>query len=168
MKAVAELMANDKKIDRSSYIYSPIFLFGDIVGYIYSAISEKRDRQYTVKEVIFVKSLADVASEAITKGKLFKADAEGDNRMTVENISQGGIMLNVKDPYLLKFLKENARLLLKIFIGKDEVRCIGVIVRTEKINDFISLGIKFTEISPKDERIIATFVESVFVGDIFP
>ena len=167
MHVAATLMAQDKKEGKTSYIYSPIYLFGDVTGYIHVSQKENGRKIFNNQDVILVKSLAELASEALTKSRLFTADDSDDTKIKVENISRGGVMLKLIDPYRLKFLKEGTRLLKNVFIDKQVVKCVGRIIRTEKVPDGINIGITFSELNPAGDKIISTFVESVNVSEIF-
>ena len=160
-------MAQDRKENKNSYIYAPIFLFGEVAGYIHVCLTSSSDKLYSLQDIILVKSLAELASEALTKSRLFTADDKDDTKIKVENISRGGIMLKLIDPYRLKFLKEGTRLLLRLFIDKQVIKCVGKIMRTEKVSDGISIGINFSEMNPQGDKFITNFVESINVGDIF-
>jgi hypothetical protein len=165
-KAATAIMLQDKKLKRLSYIYVPIFLFGEVTGHLYAATSYEAETIFSQRDITFMKSFADILSEGLTKSRLFKEDGKEESKnFVVEDVSRGGVMLKVFDPYMLKFIKEETKMSIKLDIMGKEVKAIGKVVRLINDKDHINLGIKFTELSPKDDAVIKKYIDHVTLSE---
>ncbi len=165
--AAAKLMEKDKSLNRLSYIYVPIFKFGDIVGHIYSSYHYNSNKKFTEKNVLFLRALGDIISEALTKNTLFQTGDEDQPKIRVDNISRGGMKISVYDAYLLKFLQIGVHLSIMATIDERSANMTGEILRTDKQELGVGLGIKFIEIKPNDEKVIKDFVEGFSKSQLF-
>ena len=165
-KTATAIMLQDKKLKRLSYIYAPIFLFGEVTGHLYASTSYESETIFSQRDITFIKSFADILSEALTKSRLFKEESKDESKnFAVEDLSRGGIMLKVFDPYMLKFIKEETKMSIKLDVMGKEAKAIGKVVRLIKEKDHINLGIKFTELSPKDDAIIKKHIDHVTLSE---
>lgn len=162
IKAVAEKIQNeDIKKDRLSYIYIPLQAFEDIVGHIYLANDFKSKKIFEERDITYLSCLADIINLSLNKNKLFTADINDESKLMVENISLGGMMINVRDPYLLKFLKKDTRLSIKVDLDDKKINPIGKIVRIYQYAGIINIGVKFIELAPKDEKTLKHYLENI-------
>ncbi|MDH5680389.1 MAG: PilZ domain-containing protein [Spirochaetota bacterium] len=155
------VMKEDLATRALSYICSPITLFGHVIGHIFLGISEGAHQIFRDQDIYFVQSACDIISEAFAKGKLHQLDTGDEFNVPVLDLSGGGTLLKLQDPFILKHLVEDMRLRVVIKINDSEVKAVAKIIRVNTENmepGEATLATKFTEIRWSEQEIIDKYV----------
>ena len=142
-----------------SIIVVPIMLFENVIGQISVNTSQKSVKNLRITDVYYLKALADIVSEALTKAKLFKLDTGVDYLIDVTNLSASGASLEVKSRYILKFLHQGLRIKAGLKFSGRIVETISEIRRIDFHEESSYVAIKFIEISTKDQDFIEDYVK---------
>jgi hypothetical protein len=143
-----KMINEDQKRGVRSYIYSPISLFGEVIGHIYVANIKT---EFSDQNVYITISMAEVISEAFVKTKLFQLKSAGSISADVINLSAGGALIEVNDQYVMKFIRPNTKLNLTLKItdvsGKThEYKCGAKVLRVMNAEGKNRVAIKFLEL----------------------
>lgn len=147
--------------DIKSVAYIPIFLFENVIGHIKIATPiSKVSKIISLRDVFYVKSLADVVSESIAKYKLFSLAPQEEFPLPVYDISIGGAKIEIEQ-YLAKFLEvgNKVKINLKFYDGKT-LSIKGKILRIDSEEDKLFLAVEFVDLDKVDEHILSSFVEN--------
>lgn len=159
-KIMISAISEDAKRGYRSYIFSPISLFGEVIGHIY--VGNMRTG-FSDQNVYITINMAEIISEAFVKTKLFQLETKGTIKSKIINLSAGGALIEINDQYVIKFIKPNTRLKLHLQIkdvtGKlHDFNCSAKVIRIFFINGKIQIGIKFMELRWNEHDIIDKFV----------
>ncbi|MGC8767337.1 MAG: PilZ domain-containing protein [Brevinematia bacterium] len=147
--------------DIKSVAYVPISLFENVVGHIRVATSiSKLGKVITLRDVFYIKSLADIVSESIAKYKLFSLSNQEEFPLAVHDISVGGAKIEIEQ-YLAKFLEVGNKLKvnLKFYDGK-KISVKGKVIRIDVEDSKLFLAVEFVDLDKVDESILSSFVEN--------
>ena len=142
-----------------SIIVIPVLLYGNAIGHVSVYTSLKSLKNLRITDVYYMKALADVASEALTKAKLFKLDTGIDYEIEVLNLSAGGAYLEVTSKYIIKFLHEGLHLKIGFKFSGREVETVSEIRRIDFFEESARIALKFIELSAKDQEYIEEYVK---------
>jgi hypothetical protein len=147
--------------DIKSVAYVPMSLFENVVGHIRVATSiSKLGKVITLRDVFYIKSLADIVSESIAKYKLFSLSNQEEFPLAVHDISVGGAKIEIEQ-YLAKFLEVGNKLKvnLKFYDGK-KISVKGKVIRIDVEDSKLFLAVEFVDLDKVDESILSSFVEN--------
>ncbi|MGB9621135.1 MAG: PilZ domain-containing protein, partial [Brevinematia bacterium] len=147
--------------DIKSVAYVPMSLFENVVGHIRVATSiSKLGKVITLRDVFYIKSLADIVSESIAKYKLFSLSNQEEFPLAVHDISVGGAKIEIEQ-YLAKFLEVGNKLKvnLKFYDGK-RISVKGKVIRIDVEDSKLFLAVEFVDLDKVDESILSSFVEN--------
>lgn len=147
---------NTQKIHSVAVV--PIKLFENVIGHILTLASDQTARTLRQSDIYYLMALADIASEALAKARLFKLDTGSEYEIPVHNISAGGAYLEVNSQYIIKFLQESMHLKTGLKFSGKEIESISEIRRIDFIGESVRLAIKFIEMAAPDQEFIENFV----------
>jgi hypothetical protein len=159
-KIMLSAFAEDQKKKIRAFMYSPITLFGDVIGHIYVGNFKS---EFNDQDVFITINMAEIISEAFVKTKLFQLEEKGAIKGKIINLSGGGSLIEVNDQYVIKFIKSGTKLKtvlsLKDVSGKfHKFNCSAKVIRLETIEGTIHIGIKFMEMRWNEHDIIDKYV----------
>lgn len=142
-----------------SITYVPIFLFESVVGHIrVASFLNKVSKTITLRDVFYIQSLADIASEALAKYKLFSLTNANEFPLPVYDISVGGVKVEIEQ-YLAKFLEPGTKVKLNIKLGRDKIISVkGKVLRIDSEEDKLFMAVQFEDLDKAEEMVISDFV----------
>ncbi len=154
-----QAMKDDIASTAVSYICSPIILFSQVIGHIFLGITEGSYSVFRDQDIYFVKYACDIITEALAKAKLHQLDTGKDFDVPTIDLSAGGVLIEMNDPFILKYLTGDMKLRIVLKVNEREVTTIGKIIRIE-INEEknTEIAVKFTELRWNDQEYIDTYV----------
>ncbi len=151
-----KMINEDQQRGVRSYIYSPISLFGEVIGHIYVANIKS---EFSDQNVYITISMAEVISEAFVKTKLFQLKSAGSIKANIINLSAGGALLEINDQYVMKFIRTNTKLNISLNLtdvsGKEhEFKCGAKVLRVINNKGKNRVAIKFQELRWNEQDAI--------------
>ncbi len=135
-----------------SYVISPIRLYDDIIGYV-KAYSTAMDR-FTISsaQAHYIHELAEIFSYALTKVAIQYGSYDTMQSTTrVVDISLDGLLFEIQDPRLFKYLKRHSIIKMKVPLSAEHVfTAKGEIVRFLDKGDYYLLGVNYFKTEPDD------------------
>lgn len=164
-KEILKIMAVDRKNNLISYIYSPIVLFNEVIGHIFAGVVGDNSKIFRENDLFFVMALCDIISEAFAKSKIFHLEEEGAFESDIKNISAGGMLVILKDQYILKYLTVDSKLKLNLrfLSNSDENKIItqGKILRFDIGKHQTYMAVKFTELKWNEIDFINKYINNI-------
>ncbi len=153
-------ITEDQKRGVRSYVYSPITVFGDVIGHIYMANVKTEFNDRTIYDMM---GLGEIISEAFVKTKLFQLESVGAIKGTIINLSAGGALIEINDQYVMKFIHQNTKLKVSLYLkdvtGKTHVfNCSAKVLRVITNEGKNRIAMKFLELRWNEHDIIDKFV----------
>ncbi len=140
-----------------SFVYVPIVLADSMMGHIYIEIPEDHSRSLNIRDIYFLRGLADIVSEAIAKFKLHTLQESSEYKIPIWDIGMGGVKFEI-DHYLAKFLTPGSKIKIFIRIEDREIEATGEVLRIDYEGKKLFAACKFTAISPIDAKFIDNYV----------
>jgi uncharacterized membrane protein len=155
-ETMVRMINEDQQRGVRSYIYSPISLFGEVIGHIYVANVKS---EFSDQNVYITISMAEVISEAFVKTKLFQLKSAGSIKAEIINLSAGGALLEINDQYVMKFIRPNTKLNITLNLtdvsGKEHVfNCGSKVLRVINNEGKNRVAIKFQELRWNEQDAI--------------
>lgn len=153
-------ISEDQKKGVRSYIFSPITLFGEVIGHIYVANLSK---EFNDQNVYITISMAEIISEAFVKTKIFQLESAGAIKGEIINLSAGGALIEINDQYVMKFLHPHTKLKVSLEI-KDvseklhTFNCSAKVLRVITNDEKNRVAIKFLELRWNEHDMIDKFI----------
>lgn len=145
-----------KSLNIKSIAYVPIILFNETVGHI-ECISNYRPLK--LRDIYYLRALADIVSETIAKYKLFSMEQSKEFPIPVIDLGAGGLKFEAEQ-YMSKFIDVGTKLRIFINLEGKEIEAIGDILRLEyhKETKKLMVAVKFTEIPVDNQEYINKWV----------
>lgn len=142
-----------------SITYVPIFLFENVVGHIrVASLLSKISKILTVRDVFYIKALADIVSEALAKYKLFSLSSTNEFPLPIYDISPGGVKVEIEQ-FLAKFLEPGTKVKLNIKFNDGKIIYPkGKILRIDTEEEKLFVAVEFENLDKTEEFIITDFV----------
>ncbi len=156
---LVQTMKDDIASTAISYICSPIILFSQVIGHIFLGFTEGSYNVFREQDIYFVKYACDIITEALAKAKLHQLDTGKDFDVSTIDLSGGGVLIEMNDPFILKYLTVEMKLRIVLKVNEREVTTVGKIIRIEKNEEKnTEIAVKFTELRWNDQEYIDTYV----------
>jgi|GEM_PF-1674795 len=143
-----------------SIVFVPVFLFESIAGHIWvGTLLNKVSKILTPRDVFYIKSMADIISEALVKFKLFSLGSGEEYPLPVYDISLGGMKFEVEQ-YLAKFLDVETKLKLYIKLNDGKtITTFGKVIRLEEEDGKLFAAVEFYDMGKAEEIILSDWLE---------
>lgn len=138
-----------------SFVCVPIKVVNDVIGFIFCKSSQKN---FTVKDVLYIDALGGIISEAYIKNKINAIKNTNELLFPIIDISAGGVRFEV-DSLIGKLLKVEDSIRLFIQVEGKNIQTIGRILRIDATKNYKKLWIAtvFTFIPPEDQQLLINF-----------
>ncbi len=139
----------------SSMVTVPIKIIDDVIGFL---VCIKSQGMFSIKDVIYIDSIASLISEAYIKNSIYSTVSRESYTIPVIDISAGGLRFEI-DNIIAKFLNINDSLRIFVKFPTREVQMIGQVVRidTTKSNKKLWVAVSYSYISNDDSKYILDF-----------
>ncbi|WCL48862.1 PilZ domain-containing protein [Leptospira sp. GIMC2001] len=154
-EAIEFFKQKQKKENRQflvSYIYTPIRIYDEAVGYI-KVYATAMDRfSITPAQAIFIHELAEIANYAFTKVAIQVSSYENYTHSTqIIDISMDGLLFETQNRKLFNYLKRHNIIKMNIPLNSEIILMIrGEIVRFIEREDCFHIGVNFFDSAPDD------------------
>ena len=158
-KILVDIMREDLSTTATSYICSPIMLFGNVIGHIFLGATDGSHVMFRDQDIYFVQTACQLLSEAFAKNRLYQLNTGEDYSIATVDLSGGGLSMKIVDPVVLKYLYDGTKLRIMTKVMDKEIKTVGKVTRIEKESDSVGIiGVKFTEIKWNDQEYIDKYV----------
>ncbi len=152
-----------KKQDARNFLVSilmvPIHLFEQPIGYLRLETNQFDKHFMTLAQAEELSLVSELFSYAITKIRIRNSHFDPSARKTrVLNISQSGLLMEINDEILFKYLQKHRRIKMLIPIGGRELEVYGEIIRYFPRDGAYYMGILFFKSKPDDMRKLENFI----------
>ncbi|MDW7977112.1 MAG: DUF1577 domain-containing protein [Leptospiraceae bacterium] len=152
------LMREDKRNQKNSYVYAPIFLFDEIIGYIYTETSYIERKKIFLDDAIKIHILSKVLSYTINRIIFYKGFYETSSAL-VKNISLSGILLNITSQYIYNYLIGNDLLKIELELFNQKAKFLGMITRMFTLGEKnYNIALEFVEFFDDSFKILENFI----------
>lgn len=169
MDFLAELQQSERRNFFVSYLYSPIILYDDTIGYIKVFTTAMDQYQISENQALFIHELSEIISYAYTKVSIKEKKYDKMNVTTkIVDISLTGLLFEIDDEKMYNYLKKHNRLKMLIPIGNHKLNINGHIVRfiesgSKDVKPFVEegkflLGVNYFSINPDDIMVLENYI----------
>lgn len=159
LRYVEDIRREDARQFIVSYLLSPISLLGETIGYVRVETNQFDKKYINPQQAVDMHRLMELFSYAISKIRIRASHFDQSSVETrVVNISLSGLLLELSDPAIFRYLKQHRRLKMLIPIMGDDLELYGEIVRFSERNGFYYLGVLFFKSKPGDMIRLEKFI----------
>jgi hypothetical protein len=152
---IQSIMREDISRGCSSKVLVPIFSSNDVIGHLFLCQNDPA-KKITSENVTDLFALSTLLSHAIENSR-FTADLEDVVPSSLVDISEGGLLLKVKDQGERLNLPAGAEIEVKFRSGDQEISVRGAIARKELQAQ--NYAIEFTDLKPEIKKALKKFIE---------
>lgn len=159
MLQVQEKKKEDMRSFLVSYLLTPFSMYGKIIGYIKVFTHQFDKRMIVLQQAETMHTVAELFSYALTKVSLRRAVFDAGSKMTrIVNISVSGLLMELEDEYIYRYLQTHKRLKMLVPLAGDEVELYGEVVRYYEHNNYFYMGVMFFKNKPGDALRLEQFI----------
>lgn len=157
---IKKMVIADREKNLKSYIYVPVVLSREVVGHVYTARTLSSEYPvFSTNDVYYVKSVADIVSEALIKARLFRLESGSELNVKVEDISLTGCLLVIDDPYIMKFMHQGVMVQVSFGFPDRIVEIRGEIRRVFSEDNKMKVGIHFAPLRRGTEEFLQKYIK---------
>lgn len=161
LAAIDRIKRNDMRTFIVSYLAIPYFMFGDLIGYLYIYTSQFDKYFITPTQAEEIYLATELFSYGITKIKIRNSVFNPKATPTrILNISISGLLMEIKDEILYKYLQKHNRVKMQIQIQDITLEIFGEIVRNYQKDNRYYMGVLFFKSSPDHIKVLEDIIYS--------
>lgn len=143
-----------------SYVYSPIKIYDEVVGYIKVYTTAMDKYSITQSQATYIHELSEIINYAITKVAIqISSYSEYKHSTKIIDISMTGLLFEIHNQKLFNYLKRHNVIKMNIPLPSGKTLVIrGVIVRYQEAEDRFLLGVNFFDSNPDDMLYLSNYL----------